>query len=93
MQSELLILACTVIFASSFAGISRGQGAEGEDSPVQLTTDDLPAPLDPDSDTPGLKVGQHAPNATLIGKDGQEIQLQTLYEKGPVVITFYRGKW
>ena len=93
MHLELFIVASTVFFASAFATVSSGQGAESKDSPAQATTDELPAPLDPESDTPGLKVGQNAPNATLLGEDGEEVQLQTLYEKGPVVITFYRGKW
>lgn len=52
-----------------------------------------PGVLNPDTDSPGLKVGQPAPDATVSTLDGQTVSLADLYADGPVVITFYRGSW
>lgn len=41
----------------------------------------------------GLTVGQKAPAVTLQTIDGQSVSLESLYAKGPVVVTFYRGGW
>ncbi|RJP33576.1 MAG: DUF3179 domain-containing protein [Phycisphaerales bacterium] len=43
--------------------------------------------------TPGLVVGDRAPNVTVTGVDGRRIQLASLYGRGPIVLTFYRGGW
>ena len=40
-----------------------------------------------------LKVGDTVPNFTLPNASGQPIQIQTLLDRGPVVISFYRGQW
>jgi peroxiredoxin len=40
-----------------------------------------------------LKVGEKAPNFTLPNPEGKLSSLDTLLEKGPIVITFYRGDW
>lgn len=40
-----------------------------------------------------LKVGEKAPNFSLPNPDGKLISLDVLLEKGPLVITFYRGDW
>ena len=40
-----------------------------------------------------LKVGEKAPNFTLPNPEGKLLSLDTLLEKGPIVITFYRGDW
>jgi len=42
---------------------------------------------------PGLAIGSKAPDATVIGIDGEPVQLASLYEQGPIVLTFYRGGW
>lgn len=34
-----------------------------------------------------------APDFELVDQDGDMVKLQTLLEKGPVVLIFYRGKW
>jgi peroxiredoxin len=53
----------------------------------------IPKPLNPERESPGLAVGEEAPDATLRNADGEDVSLADLYEKGPVVVTFYRGGW
>jgi peroxiredoxin len=43
--------------------------------------------------THALKVGQSVPEFKLPDAFGKEISLKALLEKGPVVISFYRGEW
>ena len=45
------------------------------------------------STEPGLRVGERAPDATLLNIDGQPVRLASLYDDGPIVLTFYRGGW
>ena len=40
-----------------------------------------------------LRVGQQAPDFTLKNTSGRQVQLYALLEKGPVVLTFFRGRW
>ncbi|MBT2161466.1 peroxiredoxin-like family protein [Zobellia barbeyronii] len=40
-----------------------------------------------------IKIAQKAPNFKLPNPEGKLISLAILLEKGPVVITFYRGNW
>ena len=40
-----------------------------------------------------LEVGQKAPDFKLPSADGKSVSLAELLEKGPVVVTFYRGSW
>ncbi|WP_430934153.1 peroxiredoxin-like family protein [Saccharicrinis sp. 156] len=40
-----------------------------------------------------IKIGKKAPNFELPNPAGKSISLDVLLEKGPVVITFYRGNW
>ena len=40
-----------------------------------------------------VKVGDQAPDFSLTNADGQEFRLQDLLAEGPVVLSFYRGKW
>ncbi len=40
-----------------------------------------------------IKIGQKAPHFELPNPEGKSISLNFLLEKGPVVITFYRGDW
>ena len=42
---------------------------------------------------PGLGVGDRAPTFTLPDPDGNEVDLATLLQKGPVVLTLFRGHW
>lgn len=41
----------------------------------------------------GLEVGQKAPDFTLANANGHEKRLSKMLEKGPVILTFYRGSW
>jgi hypothetical protein len=40
-----------------------------------------------------VKVGDEAPDFALHNADGQEFRLKELLSQGPVVLSFYRGKW
>ena len=40
-----------------------------------------------------LKVGDRAPDFNLTNATGEEVRLEELLEKGPVVLNFYRGGW
>lgn len=40
-----------------------------------------------------VKVGDRAPDFSLTNADGQEFRLRELLTQGPVVLSFYRGKW
>jgi len=40
-----------------------------------------------------VKVGDCAPDFTLENTAGQKVSLSGLLLKGPLVLTFYRGKW
>ncbi len=40
-----------------------------------------------------IKLGQQAPNFELPNQEGQVTSLTALLEKGPAVVTFYRGSW
>lgn len=40
-----------------------------------------------------LKVGDRAPEFALPNADGTEIDSKSLLAKGPLVVTFYRGRW
>lgn len=39
------------------------------------------------------RVGDQAPDFTLPGADGKDVQLSTLLKDGPVVLVWYRGGW
>ena len=40
-----------------------------------------------------VKVGQPAPAFTLPNAAGREVSLADLRARGPVVLSFYRGRW
>ncbi len=40
-----------------------------------------------------IKIGEKAPSFELPNPEGKLLSLDTLLEKGPIVITFYRGDW
>jgi hypothetical protein len=39
------------------------------------------------------RVGQGAPDFTLPNASGQSVRLADLLARGPVVLSFYRGRW
>ena len=39
------------------------------------------------------RVGQEAPDFTLPNASGQSVRLVDLVARGPVVLSFYRGRW
>ena len=40
-----------------------------------------------------IKVGERAPDFTLPSTDGVQVSLASLVAKGPVVLSFFRGRW
>jgi hypothetical protein len=40
-----------------------------------------------------LKIGERAPDFTLPNVDGTPVSLSGLLAKGPVVLSFFRGRW
>jgi hypothetical protein len=40
-----------------------------------------------------IKVGQPMPAFRLPNQDGREVDSASLLAKGPLIVTFYRGKW
>ncbi|AEV33116.1 Peroxiredoxin [Owenweeksia hongkongensis DSM 17368] len=40
-----------------------------------------------------IKVGEKAPDFELPNAKGENVSMEALLEKGPLVITFYRGSW
>jgi AhpC/TSA family protein len=40
-----------------------------------------------------VRVGQTAPDFTLPNADGRPISLKELLARGPLVLSFYRGRW
>ena len=43
--------------------------------------------------SPGLKVGEKAPNFTLKNAFGKKVKLSKVLKNGPVILSFYRGAW
>ena len=41
----------------------------------------------------GLKVGDKAPDFTVVDQNGKEVSLSEALEEGKVILTFYRGAW
>ncbi len=41
----------------------------------------------------GLKVGDTFPDFSLFNAKGEEVSLKSLLEKGPLIVSFYRGGW
>jgi hypothetical protein len=40
-----------------------------------------------------VRVGDKAPDFTLPNAQGQDVRLASLLARGPVVLSFYRGRW
>ncbi len=40
-----------------------------------------------------VKVGEKAPGFNLENTSGAQVSLDSLLSQGPLVLTFYRGKW
>ena len=40
-----------------------------------------------------VKVGEKAPGFSLENTSGAQVSLDSLLSQGPLVLTFYRGKW
>lgn len=78
-------LATIVLFALAPLAWAEPPVAEGQTG--------ANAPLDPSSQSPGLKVGEKAPDIGLTTSDGEKADLGAMYAEGPIVVTFYRGRW
>jgi len=56
---------------------------------IQQSADELAEKLP----SPGIKVGERAPDFTLPNAFGEPVSLSSQLVKGPVVLAFYRGAW
>jgi len=78
----------TLAAASLAIALACSQGLHAEQ------TSPPPKPLDPEEQQPGLQVGEEAPDVRVENMKGETVSLGDLYaQKGPVVLTFYRGGW
>jgi peroxiredoxin len=68
---------------------SKSSMSEADRAIIQSATKALNTALP----SPGLKVGDVAPDFTLPAAGGKTVQLSKLLSSGPVVLTFYRGAW
>jgi peroxiredoxin len=61
---------------------------------AQHSTADLPPLLNPQTDTPGLRVGEKVPaGITVYDEQGNEVSLNDQFASGLTVVIFYRGGW
>jgi peroxiredoxin len=51
------------------------------------------AELEASPEGKGLKKGEKAPDFTLLDAAGKSVRLSEVLQKGPVILTFYRGGW
>ena len=58
-----------------------------------IATPESPGLMDPETQSPGLAVGDRGPDAMVMTAEGEEMSLADLYQDGPVIVTFYRGGW
>lgn len=65
-----------------FVGVGAVAGCAGTGVPAETA-----------ATAPGLPVGASAPDARVVDIDGRPVRLASLYEEGPIVLTFYRGGW
>jgi peroxiredoxin len=61
-----------------------------EDLAIMKRTGEALASRLPD---PGIKVGERAPDFTLLNAYGNKVSLSDNLKEGPVVLVFYRGAW
>jgi peroxiredoxin len=80
-------------YADALATYQAGQKpdmlSEADRAVMQRSANELAEQL-PD---PGLKVDERAPDFTLPNAFGKPVSLSTQLDKGPVVLSFYRGAW
>ena len=49
--------------------------------------------IDSGAPAKALKVGDQMPAFSLANQDGEKVDSAALLAKGPLVLSFYRGKW
>lgn len=77
-----------IVHFSLFIGQTKAQEEEKEIDYKKfgIETEDVRIPK-------GLEVGTMAPEFQALDQNGKQIELEDLYQKGPVVLIFYRGSW
>ena len=60
---------------------------------MQLIDDGIAAIVATGVEEKLIKVGSEAPDFTLGNATGGEVSLAALRQRGPVVLSFYRGNW
>ncbi len=74
----------------AFLDKRRGAEISNEDKAIMMKAAQDLAKAMPE---PGLRVGERAPDFTLVNAFGERVKLSEQMEKGPVIVTFYRGAW
>lgn len=80
--------AAALLLAASGLLLAGGCRSDGQSSVTNGAT-----AASAEQSTPGLRVGDRAPNATVLTRDGRRVSLADLYGDAPLVVTFYRGGW
>lgn len=75
------------------AGCDRPETAPPEASAEAVSPETDVATTPETAEAGALDVGDQAPDFALPNAMGREVRLSALLERGPVVLTFYRGAW
>ncbi|HIG75385.1 MAG TPA: AhpC/TSA family protein [Bacteroidetes bacterium] len=86
------ILVFLVVLAFSACAEPDAPSEAAMPIPTTTTADTSAVPAEMAA-SQALGEGDIAPDFALPGVDGETVQLAALLERGPVVLTFYRGSW
>ena len=82
------------LVALAFSACAEPDAPSEAATPIPTTTTaDTSAVTAEMAASQALGEGDIAPDFALPGVDGETVQLAALLERGPVVLTFYRGSW
>ena len=71
----------------------KGFLAKAPAEAVELMAKGTQELIDSGAPDKALKVGDQLPSFTLSNQDGESVDSKELLAKGPLILSFYRGKW
>jgi len=74
-------------------GRKKAFGAKAPDNVKQIYAEGIQAVVDSGVVQQAKQVGDKAPDFELTNATGEKVMLSAYLEKGPVVLTWYRGGW
>lgn len=90
----------TALLAAGVAGFALAPAPEAEAQRSNQRAknsakaqQDLPPLRDPESEKPGLQVGETVPDVTVYDDKGNEVNLNDQFTGGLTLVMFYRGGW